>query len=77
MTAKQKFARAVYKARTTRGKTQAQIAEAVDISIRWFQKIEKGELLPGTDTTIRLATTLDIDLNILKSEPPLLSTLSS
>ena len=45
-----KFASALLKARTELGYTQSEVAEAVSVSIRWYQKIESGRRFPGSVT---------------------------
>ena len=47
MNLKLKFSKAIYHARIELGYTQEEVAEAVSISKRWYQKIESGEKLPG------------------------------
>ena len=49
----QSFSTAVRRARTDRGWTQEQAAEAVSISVRWYQRIERGRI-PGAVVTLRL-----------------------
>ena len=41
------FAHEVFHARDHQGLTQQEIADQVFISLRWYQKIEAGEVLPG------------------------------
>lgn len=60
------FAREIYYARTEKNLTQAQAAEMLSISVRWFQKIEKGEVLPSSELTIKIVATLEIDGKRLK-----------
>lgn len=61
-TLKFKFASAILNARTKRGYTQQQVAEATSISVRWYQRIEHGERLPNTMIFLRIAIFLDIDI---------------
>ena len=56
-----RFSSAVYRARRKKGLTQEQVAEVVDISVRWYQKIEKGEVLPSTELTLHLIEYLEIN----------------
>lgn len=49
-----KFAGAVYHARTERGLTQAQAAEALDISTRWYQCIENDAVIPSGELTLKI-----------------------
>ena len=41
------FAHEIFQARSRLGRTQQKTADTVFISLRWYQKIEKGEVLPG------------------------------
>lgn len=61
MSLKLDFGHAVYQARTNFGWTQEEVAEAICISVRWYQKIEKGEYLPGATVMLRLIILLEID----------------
>lgn len=63
-----KFSSCLYHKRIERGYTQDQVAEAVKISSRWYQKIEKGETLPGTIIFLRLIKLFDIDVDDFLSE---------
>ena len=40
------FSGAVYHKRMAMGLTQEEVAEAVSTSVRWYQRIEKGQVLP-------------------------------
>ncbi len=62
MDIKQKLASALYKARHEHNLTQEQIAELCDISVRWYQKIEKGESPPNLTLICLLVKHLNIDL---------------
>lgn len=61
-----KFASALLKARTELRYTQSEVAEAVSVSIRWYQKIESGRRFPGSVVLIRLVLFLNIDLEELR-----------
>jgi len=61
-----RFADELYHARTARGLTQAQVAESVNISVRWYQHVEKGDRIPGTHLTLLLIAYLEIDGKCLK-----------
>ena len=65
---KSKFASAMLKARKELGYTQSEVAEAVSISVRWYQKIESGCKLPGTLTAFRIAVFLHIDVQEFSEE---------
>lgn len=55
MSLKSHFSHDVFHARTEKRKmTQQQVADALWISVREYQKIEKGERLPGTRIFLRL-----------------------
>ena len=55
------FADELYHARKSKGLTQAQVAESVRISVRWYQHVEKGDRTPGTNLTLRLIAYLEIN----------------
>ena len=63
-----KFGNAVLKARTELGYTQGDVAEAVSVSIRWYQKLESGRKFPGSVTLIRLILFLHIDVEEFREE---------
>lgn len=65
----------LYHARTERGLTQAQVASAADISVRWYQKLEKGTFLPGTVVAFRLLIILGINPNDFRKEVGLIDDL--
>jgi len=71
MSLKLSFSRAVYLARINHGLTQQQVAEAVSISVRWYQQIEKGVCMPGSTTLLRLLLLLHIDPQIFRTEADL------
>lgn len=68
MPIRSKFSSAVYHARMERGYTQWQVAEAISVTVRWYQRVEKGEKLPGTIAMLRLILLLDIDVEQLREE---------
>lgn len=57
----QKFSNEVYRSRKQLGLTQEQVAEALSISVRWFQYIEAGERLPGPLLILNIIALLEID----------------
>lgn len=63
-----KFASEVLKARTALGYTQNEVAEAVSVSVRWYQKVESGRKFPGAKTLVRLVLFLHIDMEVLREE---------
>lgn len=73
MSIKQRFASAVYHARLERGLTQAKAAEELDISLRWYQRIEYGHYLPSAKLALKIIAHFEIDGKILKAEPAYVS----
>ena len=67
-----KFASAALKARTELGYTQTEVAEAISISVRWYQRIESGQNFPGSVTLVRLVLFLHIDMEELREEAMLI-----
>lgn len=61
MSLKFAFGHAAYNARSNFGWTQEEVAEAIGISVRWYQKIEKGEYLPSATVMLRLIILLEIN----------------
>lgn len=55
------FSNAVFHARTAKGLTQEQTAEALGISVRWYQCIKKGVGRPGFDLLLRIMILLELD----------------
>ena len=72
-----KFASAVLEARTRLGYTQSQVAEAVSVSVRWYQKVESGRKLPGTVTALRIILFLEIDVENFREEVGLVEPIQS
>ena len=62
MTKLWKFSSAVYHARVDKGLTQEQAAEALGISVRWYQCIEKGAGRPSFDLLLRILLLLEVDI---------------
>ena len=56
----------MYAARDAKKLTQSQVAEAVSISVRWYQKVEAGLRLPSTIPAIKLMLFLNIDIEELR-----------
>lgn len=65
MTLQQKFSKALRDAREQLELTPEQVAEAVSISVREYQLIESGQMLPGTIIAMRLLLFLEIDIEQL------------
>ena len=57
------FGNALHRARVIKGMTQQQVAEKVDISVQWYQRVEKGKGNACFSTCARLAKMLGVDLN--------------
>lgn len=62
MTLEKQLGKLLYKARTEAGLTQQQTADSASISVRWYQRIEKGERLPSTYTFVCLILFFRIDV---------------
>ena len=67
-----RFANSAFNARKSLGYTQNEVAEAVSVSVRWYQKVESGKKLPGSVTLIRLILFLHIDVEDLREEAGLI-----
>ena len=59
------FSHELFHARSNLGFTQSQVAEAVSITTRWYQRIEKGERIPSFQVALALMLFLDIDTHSL------------
>ena len=68
MPIQQIFSKALYHARIKQQLTQKQVADAVSVSVRWYQRIESGEKLPGTLVMLRLILLLGLDVEELRGE---------
>lgn len=68
MSLKLKFSGALLKARKERNLTQSQIANYLDISLRWYQKIESGRKLPGSLLLLKLILLFNIDVEEFREE---------
>jgi len=63
-----KFSAMVYEARVAHGLTQEEAAEAISITLRWYQRIESGERLPSTKVFLKIIFLFDLDISELKYE---------
>lgn len=72
-----KFASLAFKARKEQGYTQSEVAEAISVSVRWYQKVESGRKLPGTVTALRILIFLKIDIGELREEVGLIDPVRS
>jgi transcriptional regulator with XRE-family HTH domain len=52
-------------ARRARGLTQEDAADAADVSLEFYSRIERGKTLPSVPTLLRLATTLQVSADVL------------
>lgn len=50
-------------ARTAKGMTQKQVAEALGIQVKHYQHYEYSKRIPRGEIMIKLVKTLDLDLN--------------
>ena len=57
------FGRALYRARTFNGLTQEEVASKVNISVKWYQRLEKGDVAASFPICVRLGKVLAVDLN--------------
>ncbi len=72
-----KFSTEVYRARDSLGYTQRQVAEAISVSVRWYQRLEKGEKLPGSVVMLRLILFFNLDIEKFREEVGLIVPISS
>ena len=63
-----KFTSELYHARQRMELTQAQAAEKLDISKRWFQAIEKGDRLPSPKLLLKIFAIFEINGKNIKEE---------
>ena len=66
MSVKQRFASAVFHAREKMGITQEKAAEALRISVRWYQQIEYGRVLPSAELTLKIIAVYGINGECLR-----------
>ena len=62
------FSRQIYYSRKDMGLTQEQAAEALNISVRWYQNIENGKHLPGVELALKIIAFFGIDGKALRDE---------
>ena len=77
MNLKFKFASLILNARLDAELTQSEVAEAVGISVRWIQRVESGQRLPGSLTLLRLIKFFNIDIKELNEEVEIFDYVSS
>ncbi len=61
MTVKFNFGSALFAARSAHRLTQAKAAERLGISVRWYQRVEKGESEPNLRLVCQIAKEFDLD----------------
>jgi transcriptional regulator with XRE-family HTH domain len=64
-----RFGQLVESARKRKGLTQAELARVVGVQPPQISRIESGSKGVSTETLVAIAEALDIDLNLLKSDP--------
>lgn len=65
------FPRVIQEARKEKHYTQSEVAEAISVTVRWYQKLESGRKLPGALTALRLILFLGIDVEVFREEAEL------
>jgi len=63
-----KFSSLIFHVRTAKHLTQAAVAEGVNLSKRWYQRIEKGEARPSAAAALRIMAFLEIDSKYLQED---------
>jgi len=63
-----KFSSLVYHSRIKLGLTQKEAAEALSISVRWYQRIESGERFPSSKLLLRMVFLFGINIEELRDE---------
>ena len=58
-----KFSKILKQKRKERGWSHSDLAEAISVSVRWYQNIESGKVMPNGPVMIRLQILLGIDPN--------------
>ena len=66
MSIKFRFASAVFHSREKMGITQEKAAEALNISVRWYQQIEYGRVLPSAELTLKIIAFYGINGEVLR-----------
>ena len=55
----------LYQLRIESGMTQQQVADAIQTTLRQYQRFEKGEQKPGYDNLVKLADCFQVSLDYL------------
>lgn len=66
------FSREIYYARKEMGLTQEQAAEALGISVRWFQETENGKHMCSGELALKIMAFFGIDGKALRNESDVL-----
>lgn len=61
MTIHHRFSEEILRSRTKLGMTQEQAAEALSISVRWYQSIEGGKRIPSSLLILKIIALFGID----------------
>lgn len=64
----QRFADEIRRSRKELGMTQEEAAEALSISVRWFQYIESGKRIPSSILTLNIIALFEIHGKNLREE---------
>lgn len=59
------FTDRLYQLRIESGMTQQQVADAIQTTLRQYQRFEKGEQKPGYDNLVKLADCFQVSLDYL------------
>jgi transcriptional regulator with XRE-family HTH domain len=55
----------VRRKRIQKGLTQAELAEAIDVDVRYLQRIERATTVPSISTVVALADTLETPVSMM------------
>lgn len=64
----QKVGRRIQEARRSRGLTQAELSQMVDLSAKYISNVECGFKMPKLNTFVSIANALQCDANLLLSD---------
>ena len=64
-----RFSTVIHQTRTEKGIPQEQAAENANITVRWYQYIEKGARRPSCEVALELIAFYEIDRKCLKETP--------
>ncbi len=77
MTLQAKLSKQTKDARKRLHYSQYEVAEAISVSVRWYQKIEAGQKLPNTTVMLRLMLFLKLDPEDFREEVGLVEPVSA